>query len=82
LEENVYFVGTCPRDERERFVKAFSKRFVGVPEIAEAEAWGVREALHWLSTMDVENAIIEIESGCLQVVQSINAKHTTTMNST
>jgi hypothetical protein len=49
---------------------------MGVAEIAEAEAWGVREALHWLSTMDMENATIGIESDCLQVVQSIIVEHT------
>jgi hypothetical protein len=36
----------CLRDEHKCFVRAFSKRFMEVPEIAEAEAWGVREALH------------------------------------
>jgi hypothetical protein len=46
MEEIVYCVGACLRDERKHFVRAFSKQFVEVPEIAEEEAWGVREALH------------------------------------
>jgi hypothetical protein len=49
---------------------------MGVSEIVDAEAWGVREALHWLSTMDMESATIEIESDCLQLVQSIIVEHT------
>jgi hypothetical protein len=48
----------------------------GVPEIAKARTWGVRESLHWLSIMDIENATIEIESDRLQVVQSINGECT------
>jgi hypothetical protein len=35
---------------------------LGILEIGEAEAWGMREALHWLSIIDMENATIEIES--------------------
>jgi hypothetical protein len=44
------------------FVRIFSKRFLEILEIGEAEAWGMREALHWLSIIDMENATIEIES--------------------
>jgi ribonuclease HI len=52
-------------DERGCFVRAFSKRFLGILEIAEAEVCGVRKALHWLSIIDMENATIEIESDYL-----------------
>jgi hypothetical protein len=71
MEENVYCVGACLRDEHKYFVRAFSKRFMGVLEIAEVEAWGVKETLHWLSTTDMKNTTIEMESDYLQLVQSI-----------
>jgi hypothetical protein len=43
-------------------MRAFSKQFLGISEIAEAETWGVRETLHWLNIIDMKNATIEIES--------------------
>ncbi|MCI24331.1 hypothetical protein A2U01_0045514 [Trifolium medium] len=40
-EHNIYCVGACLRDENERFVKAFVKRYEGKPKIYEAEAIGL-----------------------------------------
>jgi ribonuclease HI len=72
VEDNAYCAGICIRDSHGSFVKAYAKRKEGTPEIAEAEAQGVLEALHWLSSMHMENNTIELESDCLQVVQAIN----------
>jgi hypothetical protein len=48
-----YCIRACLRDEHECFMSSFAKQFVGIPEIAEAEAWGVRETLHWPSIIDI-----------------------------
>jgi hypothetical protein len=52
----------------------------GIPTIAEVEATGMREALHWLWNNYRKIADIEKESDCLQVVQdckpSIQLMHT------
>jgi ribonuclease HI len=70
--------GICIRDSYGHFVKAYATRKEGTPDIAEAEAQGVLEALRWLSSMHMENDIIELESDCLQVVQAINRQQNNT----
>ncbi|MCI19703.1 hypothetical protein A2U01_0040863, partial [Trifolium medium] len=66
----------CICDEHWRFLQAYMKRMHGTPAIAETEAMGINVALHWLWNNYREVAAIEVESGCLQVVQAINSKHT------
>ncbi|MCH92466.1 60S ribosomal protein L23 [Trifolium medium] len=75
MQDNIYCVGVCSRDEQGRFMKAYTKQFQGTPSVAEAEAMGVKEALLWLWNTYRENAAIEVESDCLQVMQVINAKY-------
>jgi ribonuclease HI len=60
------------RDAQGLFVKAYTRRFEGKPEIAEAEASGVLEALQWLRQQQLSN--VQIETDCLQVVQTIHNK--------
>jgi ribonuclease HI len=50
-------------------VRAYVKRFEGCPEIAEAEAMGLWEALQWMHNSHMPK--IQIETDCLQVVQAI-----------
>jgi hypothetical protein len=45
MEQNIYNVGTCICDEQGHFVQAYAKRFAGCPEIAEAEAMWLLEAI-------------------------------------
>jgi ribonuclease HI len=59
-------------DAHGKFVRAYTRRFEGKLEIAEAEALGVLEALQWLHNVDISNVHIEVD--CLQVVQAINNK--------
>ncbi|PNX79246.1 hypothetical protein L195_g035230 [Trifolium pratense] len=44
-EINMYYVAACVRDAQGCFVKAYTRSFEGKPEIAEAGAQGVLEAL-------------------------------------
>jgi hypothetical protein len=60
------------RDAQGKFVRAYTRRFEEKPEIAEAKALGVLEALQWLHSADISNVYIEVD--CLQVVQAINNK--------
>jgi ribonuclease HI len=68
-DQNIYCVAACIRDAQGRFVRAYVKRFEGCPEIAEAEAMGVCEALQWMHNSHMSN--IHVETDCLQVVQAI-----------
>ncbi|MCI71331.1 hypothetical protein A2U01_0092594, partial [Trifolium medium] len=45
MEHNVYSVGACMHDEQGQFVQAYARRFVGRPNVAEAEAMGLLEVL-------------------------------------
>jgi ribonuclease HI len=65
-ELNIYGIWVCVRDAQGKFVRAYTRRFEGKPEIAEAEALGVLEALQWLYNADISNVHIEVD--CLQVV--------------
>jgi ribonuclease HI len=69
---NIYCVAACVCDAQGQFVKAYTRRFKGKPEIAEAEASGVLEALQWLRQEQLSN--VQIETDCLQVVQAIHNK--------
>jgi ribonuclease HI len=60
------------RDDQGRFVKAYTQCFVGKPEISEAEALGVLEALKWLQHEQLTN--VELETDCLQVIQALQSK--------
>ncbi|KAK2445802.1 putative mitochondrial protein [Trifolium repens] len=66
---NIYCVAACVRDAQGQFVKAYTRRFEGKPEIAEAEASGVLEALQWLRQQQLSN--VQIETDCLQVCRSV-----------
>ncbi|PNX72036.1 hypothetical protein L195_g027925 [Trifolium pratense] len=45
VEQNLYCVGACIRDENGMFVQAFVRNYAGKPLIAEAEAKGLLEVL-------------------------------------
>ncbi|PNX54670.1 hypothetical protein L195_g048291, partial [Trifolium pratense] len=45
IDQILYGVGACIRDAQERFVQAFTKKFDGKPEVAEAGAVGLLEAM-------------------------------------
>jgi ribonuclease HI len=60
------------RDDQGRFVKAYTQCFVGKPEISEAEALGVLEALKWLQHEQLTN--VKLETDCLQVIQALQSK--------
>jgi hypothetical protein len=47
---------------------AYSKRFNGTPNIAEAEAVGMKEVMRWLGEMNMEHEKIQFESDCMQVM--------------
>jgi hypothetical protein len=48
VNDNVYCVATCFRDNQRQFMHAYSKRFDGALNIPEAEAVGMKEAMRWL----------------------------------
>jgi hypothetical protein len=48
MEDNIYCVGMCMRDEHGRFLQAYTTKKHGTPAIAEAEALGIWEALTWV----------------------------------
>ncbi|MCH90678.1 ribonuclease H protein, partial [Trifolium medium] len=73
-EQNVYCIGTCLRDEQGRFMQAFMTRLRGRPDIAEAEATGLLEALRWLQQPQLANVQIAIETDCLQVAQALHTR--------
>jgi ribonuclease HI len=73
-EQNVYCIGACLRDEQGRFVQAFTTRLHGSPDIAEAEATGLLEALRWMQQPQLTNVNIAIEMDCLQVVKAMHAR--------
>ncbi|PNX93240.1 cytochrome p450 [Trifolium pratense] len=78
-EDNVYCVGMCIRDEKGKFVQAYTKRMQGTPTIVEAEAIGLKETLQWLWHNYRTGTDIEVATDCLQVVQAI---HSTNNNNT
>jgi ribonuclease HI len=53
-------------------LKAFVRRLEGQPEVCEAEALGLLEALKWLQQFTSQ--CIHIEMDCLQVIQSLKGK--------
>jgi ribonuclease HI len=71
-EDNSYCIGACLRDDDGRFLKAFVRRLEGQPEVCEAEALGLLEALKWLQQFTSQ--CIHIEMDCLQVIQSLKGK--------
>jgi ribonuclease HI len=72
IEQNIFCIGACLRDEQGQFMKAFAKRFEGQPNISEAEAIGLLEALKWLNTMHTNHVYLETDS--MQVVNYLNNK--------
>jgi ribonuclease HI len=60
------------RDSQGQFVKAYTRWFEGKPEVSEAEAVGVLEALRWLQRESMTN--VQLETDCLQVIQAIHSK--------
>ncbi|GAU30386.1 hypothetical protein TSUD_57980 [Trifolium subterraneum] len=77
MDQNLYGVGACIRDAQGRFLQAFAKRFDGKPEIAEAEAVGLLEAMKWIQNSHMP--MVHVETDCLQVVHAIrsNSKNNT-----
>ncbi|PNX70657.1 cytochrome p450, partial [Trifolium pratense] len=69
IDQNFYGVGACIRDAQGRFVQAFTKKFDGKPEVAEAEAVGLLEAMRWIQNSHMP--MVHIETDCLQVVHDI-----------
>ncbi|MCH94277.1 60S ribosomal protein L23 [Trifolium medium] len=74
VEQNLYCVGACIRDENGLFVQAFVRNYAGKPLIAEVEAKGLLEVLHWLCASNRVATPIVIEMDCLQVVQAIGSR--------
>ncbi|KAK2371264.1 hypothetical protein QL285_084234 [Trifolium repens] len=73
-EQNVYCLGVCLRDEQGIFVQAFMTRLHGSPDIAEAEATWLLEALRWMQQPQLTNVHIAIEMDCLQVVKAMHPR--------
>ncbi|KAK2426472.1 hypothetical protein QL285_025140 [Trifolium repens] len=71
-ELNIYGIWECVRDAHGKFVRAYTRRFEGKLEKAEAEALAILEALQWLHNVDISNVHIEVD--CLQVVKAISNK--------
>ncbi|XP_045829124.1 uncharacterized protein LOC123920841 [Trifolium pratense] len=74
MEQNIYSVGACIRNEQGQFVQAYAKRSAGCPNIAEAEAMGLLEVLRWLKSTNRTSTPIVIETDCMQVAKAILAK--------
>jgi hypothetical protein len=43
VNDNVYCVAACVRNNQGQFIRAYSKRFDGTPNIAEAEAMRMKK---------------------------------------
>jgi ribonuclease HI len=71
-ELNRYGIAACVRDSQGRFIKAYTRWFEGKPDISEAEALGVLEALRWLQREQMTN--VQLETDCLQVIQALHSK--------
>jgi hypothetical protein len=68
MNDNVYRVVARARENQGQFMCAYSKRFDGTQNIAEAEAVGVKEVMRWLGEMNMEHEKIQFESDCMQVM--------------
>jgi hypothetical protein len=66
----------CVRDKHGQLLQPYIRIFQGISIIVEAKATRMREVLHWLWNNYKKAADIEVESDCLQVVQTINSMHT------
>lgn len=62
-------VGMVLRDETGAFLMGLTKCVAGEVSVMEAEAIGFYEALHWVTTMDIRNVIVEGDS--LNVVHAL-----------
>ncbi|GAU12957.1 hypothetical protein TSUD_97680 [Trifolium subterraneum] len=61
MDHNLYGIGACIRDAQ--------GRFDGKPEVAEAEALGLLEAMQWIQNSHMP--MFHVETVCLQVVHAI-----------
>jgi ribonuclease HI len=68
----MYCIAACMRDAQGRFVKAYTRWFEGKPEISEAEALGVLEALRWIQHEQMRD--VQLETDCLQIIQALQSK--------
>jgi ribonuclease HI len=71
-ELNTYCITACVRDAQGRFVKAYTRWFEGKPEISEAEALGVLEALRWIQHEQMRD--VQLETDCLQIIHALQSK--------
>jgi hypothetical protein len=55
-------VWACIRDAHGRFVQAFAKKFDGKPDVAEAEAVGLLEAIQWIQNSHMPIVHVETDS--------------------
>ncbi|MCI19155.1 cytochrome P450 [Trifolium medium] len=61
-EANQYCIGACLRDAEGKVIHAYMKKFEGKPEVREAEAVALLEALNWLQQYNMQQ--IQIETDC------------------
>jgi hypothetical protein len=65
VNDNVYCVAACIHNNQGQFMRAYSERFNGTPNVADGEAVGMKEAIHWLKEMNMEYEKIQFESDCM-----------------
>jgi ribonuclease HI len=68
-DRNCYGAGMCIRDYRGNFIRAQTMWRKGSPLPHEAEAWSLKEALHWIENLGYTNVSIELD--CKLVVDGV-----------